>query len=83
MWEEGYLGIPYGHTDDDSPEVVYYTAKVYDEPSKYGINGGRVSKLAITTLDNELIANYDRGWDIYPATKTAEVAVSLIVNMYV
>lgn len=27
--------------------IFYYEAKVYDEPSKYGINGGRVSKLSL------------------------------------
>lgn len=40
-------------------------AKVYDEPSKYGIDGGRVSKLYVfDTEREECICNYDRGWDV-------------------
>jgi hypothetical protein len=40
----------------------YYGAKVYDEGSEYGINGGRVSKLYVRE-DGESIVHYDRGWD--------------------
>lgn len=39
-------------------------AKVYDEPSQYGINNGRISKLWIQNKNSgKTIANYDRGWD--------------------
>lgn len=47
-------------------------AKVYDEPSSYGINGGRVSKLCIGKTDKrdpskdffkQMAYNYDRGLD--------------------
>jgi len=47
-------------------------AKVYDEPSCYGINDGRVSKLAIGISDkrdpnknffDQMAFNYDRGLD--------------------
>jgi len=52
-----------------------FSAKVYDLPSTFGINNGRVSKLGI--YDDEqrrregnyfasCIVNYDRGWDIEP-----------------
>jgi hypothetical protein len=52
-----------------------FQAKVYDEGSKYGINNGRVSKLAIWNEEirqekqnflDACIVNYDRGWDIEP-----------------
>lgn len=44
------------------------TAKVYDEPSQYGINNGRISKLVISKGDSfegmsETIYNYSRGLD--------------------
>jgi len=48
----------------------YIQAKVYDEPSEYGINSGRVSKLAIMkdmirdhdkAFDEQLCYSYDRG----------------------
>lgn len=38
------------------------SAKVYDDPSKFGINNGRVSKLWLT-YKGQPILNYDRGWD--------------------
>lgn len=50
-----------------------FSAKVYDEGSQFGINKGRVSKLAVW-LDDILtgkrvwIVNYDRGWDVRPKT---------------
>lgn len=47
-------------------------AKVYDKPSTYGVNNGRVSKLAIGKTDTwnpnmdffeQMAFNYDRGLD--------------------
>jgi hypothetical protein len=46
---------------------VTFEAKVYDEPSEYGIDGGRVSKLGVHE-GNKWIVNYDRGWDLEPLT---------------
>ncbi len=37
-----------------------FWAKVYAEPSDFGINGGRVSKLEV---GDSFYINYDRGWD--------------------
>lgn len=51
-----------------------FGAKLFDEPSDYGINNGRVSKLMIVDLnENEMIMNYDRGWDIYPSEENKDV----------
>lgn len=45
-----------------------FSAKVYGVPSsKYGINGGRVSKLEIKKGTMPVV-NYDRGWDIRPGS---------------
>ena len=53
-------------------EDRWVQAKVYDEPSTYGINDGRVSKLAVSksnTRDpqkpffDQICFNYDRGLD--------------------
>lgn len=38
-------------------------AKVYEQGSKYGINGGKISKLCILK-ERHCCLNYDRGWDI-------------------
>ena len=44
--------------------VFTIEAKVYDEPSDYGIRGSRVSKLSVRRAsDNHEFICYDRGWD--------------------
>ncbi len=44
-----------------------WEVKHHKESSKYGINGGKISKLYIQRESNgEIIALYDRGWDILP-----------------
>lgn len=46
------------------------TAAVFEEPSKYGINNGKISKLDIIEKDNNGnridYCRYDRGWDTKP-----------------
>ena len=44
-----------------------FEAKVYDTGSKFGIDGGRISKLAVcrTQPHGEIIA-YERGWEVFP-----------------
>lgn len=59
-----------------------YSAKVYAEPSHFGINNGRVSKLSIRNADGEQVANYDRGWDGIPATDEAKHALKIILAKY-
>lgn len=53
-------------------EGRWVQAKVYDEPSTYGINDGRVSKLSVGKTDmrnpnknffEQMCYNYDRGLD--------------------
>lgn len=49
-----------------------FEAKLFDEGSIYGINKGRVSKLAIRDAAGRWIVNYERGWDIRPETEEHE-----------
>lgn len=56
-----------------------WTVLSFDEPSDYGINNGRISKLFIrdkTTTKVE--ANYDRGWDVRPSEKVKSLYNELI-----
>lgn len=44
---------------------------VFEQGSEFGINGGKISKLWIQRESNcEIIANYDRGWDVQPTEET-------------
>lgn len=55
MWHEGVI------------DGFWWQAKVYDEGSRFGINGGRVSKLAICEGEEwdhrKLVYTYDRSID--------------------
>lgn len=69
MW---HTGIIYGAS---------YEAKVFDEGSHFGINGGRISKLHVIK-DGTCIINYDRGWDIKPTTPEALTILGAIIIKY-
>jgi hypothetical protein len=71
MWKEGSLKI--------GNSIFHYWLKVYETGSEFGIDGGKVSKL-ILKCDGEIVANYDRGWDIKPETAAAELAVELLLQ---
>ena len=81
MWLEGTIGISKNKTAGKEYIAVHYSIKVYDKPSKFGINHGKISKLQLRQ-DGEIFANYDRGWDIYPATKEAEIALCILLNQH-
>lgn len=81
MWSEGVIGIPDAKDKENTPNATT-GLKHYDEPSEtYGINGGRISKLMIK-IDGETVCNYDRGWDIEPTCKEAEMALCILLENY-
>lgn len=60
-----------------------FRAKVFDKPSKYGINRGRVSKLSICHEDSArggMVVIYDRGWDRRPKGKEDTSAFKAILD---
>ena len=73
MWKEGSLKV------HDS--IFHYWMKQYDEGSQFGIEGGRISKLMLKR-NGEVVCNYDRGWDIEPTCKEAELALCILLNNY-
>ena len=54
----------------------------FDEPSQYGIGEGRISKLYVADADRKILANYDRGWDVRPATTAAKAIVNAITAKF-
>lgn len=76
MWKEGTIGIP---KKDGGYKAVRYWLKVYESGSQHGINGGKISKLMLK-LDGEIVAKYDRGWDIEPATEEVNLALCILLN---
>lgn len=79
MWSEGTIGIP---AIDKKYTAVHYWVKHYEEPSEeYGIDGGKISKLMLKA-NGEVICNYDRGWDIEPTCKAAELALAILLKSH-
>lgn len=56
-----------------------FAAKQYDAPSKFGIEGGKISKLEIRK-EGDVVMNYDRGWDVKPDTPEQKEALHRIRN---
>ncbi len=60
-----------------------FAAKVYGAPSAlYGINGGRVSKLAIYKEEptRHCVLNYDRRWDIEPVDEADKAVFRTVMD---
>jgi len=70
MWSEGYISV--------KDTICLYWVKHFEEPSEYGIEGGRISKLTIKVGD-QVTANYDRGWDIEPEDEATKSAYKTLV----
>ena len=81
MWSEGTIGIPVV-ADKNKYTACHYWVKHYDEPSEiYSLNKGKISKLMIK-INGTVAANYDRGWDIEPTCKEAELVLCILLNNY-
>lgn len=76
MWSEGVIVGP------ETGVKYKYWVKHYEEGSRFGIEGGRVSKLTIRRFGEPRdLCNYDRGWDIEPADEVKTV-YALILEKY-
>lgn len=75
LWKDGRLQLAGG--------LFHFWIKRFDEGSGFGIDGGKISKL---TIKNERtgkeVANYDRGWDIEPKTKSAKAALDWVLRSF-
>lgn len=62
-----------------------FEAKLFDEGSEFGINGGRVSKLSIykskINFSRGCIVNYDRGWDVEPKDDTEKEIYNAVITL--
>ena len=70
MWREGTILI--------GGKGYRYWVKHFDEGSRFGIDGGRISKLMIKR-DGEIVCNYDRGWDIEAVDEDTQLALEIIL----
>ena len=56
-----------------------FKARLYDEPSNLGIDGGKIAKLDVRK-DGELVMYYDQGWTVDPKTPEHNEALYRIRN---
>ena len=54
----------------------------FDEPSIYGIQQGRISKLWVAEAGHEPVINFDRGWDVRPKTSEAKALLAAITKKF-
>ena len=73
MWKEGTIKA--------NGSKFEYWLKRFDEPSQYGINGGRISK-AMLKRNGKVVYNFDRGLDVAPADKDTETALAELLKIY-
>lgn len=78
MWDEGYITVPQKSGEDVR---IDYWVKHYEEPSEWGIEGGRISKLCLKVGAKD-ICSYDRGWDIKPESEEARFAFEILMHEY-
>lgn len=71
MWKEGSLKV--------YSSVFHYWMKVYEAPSEFGVDGGKVSKLMLKR-NGEIVCNYDRGWDIEPSDPDTQLALEILLH---
>ena len=56
--------------------------KIFSEPSKYGIDEGRISKLWIKDNNTkQTLVNYDRGWDVVPTGEVIGIVNNIVESV--
>ena len=73
MWREGKITI--------ENRTIHYWIKSFDLGSPYGIDEGRISKLMLKR-GGQVVANFDRGWDIEPIDANAKAALEILTKEY-
>ncbi|MEI3029081.1 MAG: hypothetical protein V8T91_01710 [Ruminococcus sp.] len=73
MWTEGSIKI--------GTSVFHYWVKHYGEPSIYGYEEGRASKIMLKR-NGEIVFNFDRGLDVPPADRDTETALAILLKEY-
>ena len=75
-WVNGMVKLANGRT-------FRYNLLVFTEPSKHGIDGGRISKLWVATAARlTMVVNFDRGWDVKPATSDHKAVYAALLKRY-
>lgn len=78
MWSMGTIGVSAG---EGKYTVVKYKVKHFEEPSVWGYERGRASKIWLQQ-DGKEVYCFERGEILPPQTKEAEAALSILLKEY-
>lgn len=73
MWTQGVINF--------NGKAYHYCVKHYEEPSIFGYNEGRASKIWISRDDIEVL-NYDRGNDVPCADADTEAVLQMLLDKF-
>lgn len=78
MWSEGIIAGP------TTGDKYKYWVKHFEEGSRFGIDGGKVSKLTIRKVGGQPkdLYNYDRGLDVDCANEEVGAVLAIILEKY-
>lgn len=62
-------------------QAVKFWVKHFEQPSEFGIDAGRISKLFIE-INGILTCSYDRGWDVKPEDELAKEVLATLIAKY-
>ena len=68
-----------GYADEAGGRTYRVQVKWFDEPSRFGIRNGRVSKLFVAGAGEGTLLNYDRGWDVRPRNAAARAILKAVL----
>lgn len=61
--------------------TFHYWVKHYEEPSIFGYEEGRASKISLRR-NGKTVFNFDRGMDIPPEDEETETALAILLKQY-
>ena len=73
MWTEGTIQV--------GTSIFHYWVKHYEEPSTFGYEEGRASKISLRR-NGKTVFNFDRGMDIPPEDEETETALAILLKQY-
>ena len=73
MWTEGTIRV--------GASVFHYWVKHYEEPSTFGYEEGRASKISLRR-NGKTVFNFDRGMDIPPEDEETETALAVVPEKF-
>ena len=64
-------------------ETFVFQAKHYEEPSQFGIDGGRISKLCVRRDgESKDVIAYERGWLVEPRTAAHRAVLTALKERF-